>query len=330
MFLPLRELDRHDGYEVTFAAAGDTGGEAPIITGRMLEGHDVIVGQRLNNHKGLDIWRRARTPYSRLVLDLDDDVFNVGPENFNAYNLYNRADIQDATIHHAETSDLVTVSTEPLAEVMREYSGNVAVLPNHIPSWVLDLPRQRRDRPRVGWGGGASHGLDIAITAEPVTGFLKRFPGWDLQLNGTDYRHTFAYEGAPADRMTSPPWVRISDDAEGFYSAIDFDVGLCPLNPTTFARSKSALKALEMNGRGIPVLASDCEAYRPYVKDGVNGFLISKPRQWLERLCDLAADEGLREKMSAQARICAKEYLIESGFTMWRDAYSGLFRDRRP
>jgi hypothetical protein len=155
MFLPLRELDKHDGFEVTFAAAGDTGGEAPIITGRMLEGHDVIVGQRLNNHKGLDIWRRARTPYSRLVLDLDDNVFEVGPENFNAYNLYNRADIQDATIHHAETSDLVTVSTEPLAEVMREYSGSVAVLPNHVPSWVLDLPRQRRDRPRVGWGGGA-------------------------------------------------------------------------------------------------------------------------------------------------------------------------------
>jgi hypothetical protein len=326
MFLPLRELDKHDGYEVTFAASGNASGEAPTVTARHLEGHDVIVGQRWNSHKGLDIWRRARTPYNRLVYDLDDDVFNVGLENFHAYNLYSRADIQDATIHSAETADLVTVSTEPLAEVMREYSPNVVVLPNHLPGWILDLPRQRRDRPRVGWGGGASHGLDIGLAANPVAGFLKRFAGWDLQLNGTDYRPTFAMEGVDGDRMAYVPWVRINDDDVGYYSAIDFDIGLCPLVPNTFSASKSALKALEMNARGIPVIATDCPAYKDYVVDGQNGFLVSKPRQWLERLCDLAGDETLRAKMSQQAREHARRYVIEDGWVHWRDAYRSLFK----
>lgn len=328
MFVPLRELDKQDGFGVTFAGTGDSG-ETPTVTGRMLEGHDVIVGQRWNSHAGLDIWRRARTPYNRLVYDLDDDVFSVGPENWNAYSLYNRADIQDATIHSAETADLVTVSTEPLAEVMREYSGNVTVLPNHLPGWVLDLPRRHprgSPRLRVGWGGGASHGLDIGVAVEPVSGFLKRFADWDLQLNGTDYRITFAAEGVPADRMTYVPWVRINDDPEGFYGAIDFDIGLCPLVPTPFARAKSFLKALEMNARGIPVLVTDCEAYRGYVKDGVNGFLITKSRQWLERLCDLASDDGLREKMSEMSRQCARIWTIEQGWKMWGGAYQGLFK----
>lgn len=327
MFLPLRELDKHDGYEVTFAASGDYGAKLPTVTARHLEGHDVIVGQRWNSHEGLEIWRRARTPYNRLVYDLDDDVFNVGPENWAAYSLYNRADIQDATIHSAETADLVTVSTEPLAEVMREYSGNVAVLPNHIPSWVLDLPRQQRDRPVTGWAGGASHGLDIAIVAEPVRRFLspKRFPGWTVLFGGTDYRPTFAAEGVPAEQMAFAPWIYITRDARGYYASIDYDIGLCPLNPTPFSRSKSALKALEMNARGIPVLASDCEAYRPYIRDGINGFLIKYEHEWLSRLSELASDDALRAKMSESSRECARQYVIEDGYQMWATAYQGLF-----
>jgi glycosyltransferase involved in cell wall biosynthesis len=324
MDLPLTELGKHDGYEAEFAAVGDYGGaRGPVITADTLKGFDVIVAQRWNKHKGLGTWRQARTPFSRLVYDIDDDVFNVTPENWGAYKLYAQDDIRDATAHAAEVADLVTVSTGPLAEVMREFNPNVAVLPNHVPAWVTDLPRVSRDRPRVGWMGGASHGLDIGVVAGPVRRFLKRFPGWDLQLGGIDYRLTFSVDPG---RMFYEPWVQVNTDPEGYYRTIDYDIGLAPLVPTTFARSKSFLKSLELNARGIPVLATDCEPYRDYVRDGVNGFLIREEHQWLKRLSELAGDEGLRTKMSDQARECARQYVIEDGWTYWRDAYESLFR----
>jgi glycosyltransferase involved in cell wall biosynthesis len=323
MCLPLGELARRDGFEVTFADAGDDG-HPPSVTLADLAGHDVIVAQRWNKHDGLGVWRRARTPYSRLVFELDDDLWHITAENWHAFQLYGRPDIRDAVEHSAQTADLITVSTPPLAEVLREVAGHdrVAVLPNCVPDWALELPRPRRERPRVGWQGGASHGIDIGEAAAPVRRFLQRFPGWDLQLNGQDYRETFA---APAGRMFHVPWIHVFRRPEAYFASIDFDIGLCPLYPTRFARSKSWLKPLEYAARGIPSVASDIEPYRALITHGENGFLVRRDHEWLLYLSMLARDEVLREKMGAAAREMARQHVISSGADAWEQAYLGMF-----
>jgi glycosyltransferase involved in cell wall biosynthesis len=310
---------------VTFADSGDRNPAGkPLITLADLAGHDVIVAQRWNKHTGLGVWRRARTPYSRLVYELDDDLWNITAENWAAYNLYGRPDIRDAVEHAAETADLVTVSTGPLAAVLREFNGNVAVLPNCIPRRMLDLPpRPLRDRPRIGWQGGASHGVDIGIAASPVRRFLRRFPGWDLQLNGTDYRATFK---VPGDRTFYAPWIQVNDDPEGYFASLDFDIGVAPLAPTAFNASKSAVKVVEYAARGIPSVATDCPAYRDTITHGVDGFLVKRDHEWLRYLSELAADDTLRAKMSEAARDMAARHVIEDGWTAWRDAYGSLFK----
>jgi glycosyltransferase involved in cell wall biosynthesis len=321
--VPLQELDRHDGFDVTFRDASDNLGPS-TVTGRDLEGYDIIVGQRFNSHKGLEVWRRARTPFSRLVYDLDDDIWNINAENWAAYQLYRRGDIQDAIEHSAQVADLVTVTTPVLAEVFRSHGvSDVAVLPNYVPGWVPDLPRPARSRPAVGWQGGASHGADIALLADPVRRFLKRFPGWDLQLVGTDYRPTFKVK---AERALFSSWIRVTEDPHGYFQSMDYDVALVPLCDNVFNASKSSLKALEHMARGIPVLASDCEVYRDVVKDGVNGFLIRYDHQWLSRMSELASDDALREKMSAAALATARERVIERHWWKWQNAYRSLFR----
>lgn len=322
---PLRELARHDGFEVTFADSGDKNPAGkPLITLSDLEGQDVIVAQRWNKHTGLSVWRRARTPYSRLVYELDDDLWSITAENWAAYNLYNRPDIRDAVEHAAMTADLVTVSTEPLAAVLRQFNANVAVLPNCVPGWVLGLPqRTARPRPRVGWQGGASHGVDIGVAASPVRRFLRRFPSWDLQLNGTDYRTTFR---VPEDRAFYAPWIQVNDDPRGYFGSIDFDIGLAPLNPTAFADSKSGIKVIEYGARGIPSVATYCPAYRSVITHGVDGFLVRRDHEWLKYLSELASDDGLRAKMGEAARDMAARHTAEDGWTAWRDAYEGLFR----
>jgi hypothetical protein len=322
MQLPLMEMQHaSDDIEVTYADAGDRF-HPPSVTLEMLRGHDVVVAQRWNKHDGLQVWRRASL-FARTVYELDDDVFHITPENWAAYQLYGRPEVRDAIEHTLATADLVTVSTGPLAQVMREHSDHVLVLPNCIPGWACALPREPRDRPRVGWMGGASHGVDIGLVAEPVRRFLRRHPGWDLQLNATDYRATFK---APQDRAFFAPWVQVNEDPEGFYRGIDFDIGLCPLWPTAFSRAKSAIKAIEYGARGIPAIASDCEAYREVITHGVNGFLVRHDHEWLKYLSELAGDNDLREKMGAAARDMAREHLIEDHWTRWEAAYRGLLR----
>jgi glycosyltransferase involved in cell wall biosynthesis len=323
MLAPLGELAAH-GHDVVFGDAGDDG-HPHTLTLKDLLGYDVVIAQRWNKHEGLQVWRRARTPASRLVFELDDDLWSVTPENWVAYQLYQRPDIRDAVEHAAAVADLITVTTEPLAEVLREVSGNdrVAVLPNCVPAWALELPREEHPRPRIGWTGGASHGVDIGLIAEPARRFLKRFPGWDFVSGGTDYRDTIR---APADRMSYTDWVKVCDDPEGFYRAIDYDIGLAPLHETVFARSKSGIKVLEYAARGIPAIASDCEAYRPVIEHGVTGFLVKRDHEWLSYMSELAADPVLRAKMGEAARDLVRgRFLIGNRWPEWDAAYRNLF-----
>jgi hypothetical protein len=167
----LRDLG---GHEISYADSSDA--HHPLtVTLADLRGYDVIVAQRWNKHEGLEIWRRARTPYSRLIYELDDNVFGVTPENWNAYNLYRRPEIRDAIAHAAEVSDLVTVSTEPLAQVMREYNPAVAVLPNCVPGWVLRLDHVLHPRP----GGRPGAPVPQAVPRLGLPAQRHRLPGDD-------------------------------------------------------------------------------------------------------------------------------------------------------
>lgn len=315
--LPLTELGKH-GHEVTLVSADLSKG--PGIRMTEAAGHDIVVAQRWDSHEGMGSWRRMAAR-SRLVYEVDDDVFSVDPVNWSAYTRYSRADAQDAVSFSAQTAHLVTVSTEPLAKVMREHSDNVVVLPNHIPGYVCDLERPRRPRPCIGWMGGASHGRDLGIIAGPVRRFLDRHPGWDMHLMGVDYRPTIRYD---QQRMPFSPWLHVVDDPEGFYGSIDFDIGLAPIHQTVFAQSKSHIKALEYGALGIPVIASDCDAYRDYVIHGVTGFLVKRDHEWLGYMQELASDEGLRASMGAKAREVARGYVIENGWKLWEQAYQSL------
>jgi glycosyltransferase involved in cell wall biosynthesis len=332
MIMPLQELNRHDGFEVTFTSGLQTDRLGRPVGGVHLKDmldYDVIVGQRFNSHAGLQVWRRARTPYSRLVYETDDDVFSVTAENWAAYHLYQREEIRDAVTHCMETADLVTVTTEHLAGVMREHSGqqNVAVLPNYVPGFVLDLERTRRDRPCIGWCGGASHGRDVHLAIPAARRFLKRFTGWDFHLVGTDYRKSVKFDAA---RVPFSTWTHITDNPEGYYRSLDFDIALAPLLESDFAMSKSGVKAVEAMAMGIPVIASDCEAYRGVVTHGESGFLAKRDHEWLRYMSELAADDALRAKMGASAREAARAWTIEGNWQKWADAYRSLWKGTPP
>ncbi len=277
-------------------------------------GYPIIVGQRMDKHDALPIWRRLKIT-SRLVYEIDDDVFTVDPVNAMAHRVYSKPVPQDTVIHAAQVADLVTVTTEPLADVMRVHNPNVAVLPNCVPAEIFDLQRPRRDRLVVGWSGGASHAADMHMVAGQVRRFLRHHPNVELHLLGTDYSETI---GHPA-RFTR--WIK---DPMTYYRAFDFDIGLAPLTGTVFDTSKSHAKALEYSALGIPVLASDVPAYRDFVIDGVTGYLIRREHEWYKRLRELANDEAMRTEMGAKAREHARNWDISRGWKLWEQAYEGL------
>lgn len=300
-----------------------------------MQGHDVVIGQRFNHYKGMGMWRQARVPSSRLVYEIDDDVFSVTPVNWQAFHVYSQPEIREAVMHMAQVADLVTVTTEHLAGVMREATGNgsVTALPNCVPGWVLEMPRRPRERPAAGWAGGASHGADVGLIVGPVRRFLRRFPGWDFQLGGTDYGETFLNPSGKARRpyplgarVLHVPWIPVYEKPREYYATADFDIGLAPLRGTEFDLAKSDIKVVEYAARGIPSIATDCAVYRNFIRHGENGFLVKNDHEWLAYMSELAADDALRAKMGAAARESARERVIERNWHLWAQAYGSLFR----
>jgi hypothetical protein len=277
----------------------------------------IIVAQRMDKHDALPYWRRWKARH-RLVYEIDDNVFDVDITNWLAAGVYGKMEVRDAVEHACQVADLVTVTTEPLAEVMREFNPEVRVIPNVIPDGVLGIERCHQPRVVVGWQGGASHALDIAMIGPSLRHVLdKHRKRAELHIIGTDFRKTIGRDA----RFTN--WIPI-DASLAYFRACDFDVGLAPLTGTRFDRSKSSVKVLEYFGLGIPVLASDVEPYRGVVVDGVNGYLCRRKGDWGRRLEELICDDAARAEMGVNARETARAHTMSTGVERWAKVYGEL------
>ena len=292
---------------VEFRHLGNVGGPA-----------ELCVVQRVVSLDMTPAVRRLRRPGTKLVYDVDDNLFAVDQRNSDAFALYNRPETLDGLRTAARLCDLITVTTPELATVMEHECGvPTAVLPNCISDPMFDVERQRWDRVRIGWAGGAGHDTDMATIVTPMRRFLDRHPEVDLHFIGHDYRRMMKRE-----RVYYSTW---QQPIERYWAALDFDIGIAPLARNTFNQSKSGLKCAEYSALGIPCVATDAPPYRNVIIDGVTGFLITRPDQWVSRLAELTADPELRERMGAAAR----EH-VRANFSMgrhwrnWEVAYAGL------
>ena len=286
-----------------------------IIPEEAKEEADVIVGQRVCIETATKIWKTLHDKGKHLVFEVDDDLWNVHPHNELAFEFFNKTDVQERLIANIKIADLVTVTNEALAEVVSKYNPNIAILPNYIDEAMLRFERPRRDKLTVGWSGSFTHQSDFSPMGPQLGRFLKKNPEVGMHFIGTNYSKTIKRES----RFTE--W---SQEVATYHEAIDFDIGVIPLAPGVFNRSKSHIKALEYAALGIPVVASDYGPYRDFVVHGVTGFLVKHDHEWGHYLYALVKDEGLRESMGAKARELAAEHTIQRNVHRWYAAYASL------
>lgn len=316
MMQPLDALENATGVTVKYDEKMKTKGFMP----------KVLVGQRVCKDAPTNLWQTlANYPGQRpkLVYELDDDLWNIDPSNYAAYEWFmNGYDRKANTYHdvHANiamniaVADRVTVTTEALAEQCRKYNDNVMVVPNRIPSWVLDWERPKRDKLTIGWMGSHTHFMDWEQAGSHVARFLKRNPEISFHLMGGQYGEWFKL---PEEQITYTDWITGVDNV---WRAIDFDIALAPLRPHVFNQSKSNLKALEAAALGIPIVASDCGPYPGFVEHGKTGFLVKRDHEWGKYLRELVNDEAMRNEMGAAAKEKARNWTLEGNIGEWEEA----------
>jgi glycosyltransferase involved in cell wall biosynthesis len=279
----------------------------------------VIVGQRVAETAPTKVWAGMRAEGRRLVYEVDDNLFEIPPDNPQIHAYFNRSEVRAAIRVNATLADLVTVSTEPLAEVMRAFNPNVTVLPNCVPTWLTEHePARNPDIVTIGWEGSATHRMDLAELSGQLAQILRRHPGTEFHAMGTNYG---SWLHLPKHRCRFTAWLPSIFD---FWRAVDFHIGLAPLRPHLFNRSKSALRCLAYAALGIPVVATNYGPYADFVRDGETGFLVDRPHEWGSRIRELVCDPAMRAEMGAKARAQAREWTIEGNAWRWAETYGAL------
>lgn len=306
--------------EALRARGHDTGTGTVMPHPRDAAGYDFVVAQRVCEPSPSGRWQvLGKTRPCTLVFDIDDNLWHL--DDSNPARGYFNADRQRLLRQNIEIADLVTVSTEPLAEVVREFHDNVVVLPNAVPGWLLEHPAPGDGEPvTIGWAGSATHHRDFGEVARPLKRVLQRYPQHCECHVISPYAYTARVESIRG-RARHSYWV---NGVANFLQAIDFHIGLAPLWPSPFNDAKSPLKMLEYAALGIPAIVSNTGPYARAVADGAPVRTAVTAKEWEQHLIELVHDPIARAAEGEKAREWVAAHTIEQNAHRWEDAYRAI------
>ena len=146
--------------------------------------------------------------------------------------------------------------------------------------------------------GSASHGPDLELALPALEAVLRQRPEARVELFGSVARLPVA-EHLPAAVVRHPGVVGDYAAFRRRLLALDWDIGLAPLQASPYNLCKTATKWVEYAEAGAAVLASDIEVYRPMIAEGAAAPAL--PGQWSEMLLKLVREPGLRRGLVAAA-----------------------------
>ena len=282
----------------------------PLDVARMAP--DILYLQRhvLDVHQAALANYRRHFPQTRIVFELDDLMWAVPEKSVHRKDL--PADLRERITHSLSLCDRLIVTTEPLAEMLRDLAPEVRVVPNSIDTaiWGTLTPRRRKDpKPRVGWAGGSSHTGDLEILL-PVIEALKDEVDWVFfgMFPAGTRELIQEYHGGVSFAEYAPK-----------LATLDLDLALAPLEENLFNECKSNLRLLEYGVLGYPVIATDLTPYRC----GLPVTLVDNaPTSWIEAIRKAVADrDALASTGDALRTAVLRDWTLDKFQESWRSAW---------
>ena len=205
----------------------------------------------------------------KVVIDFDDNIFSINPlsphyrdfgteevtvesdgeriklwsdgrDLFNIERNRKKLEVSKEILRYV---DAITVTTEELADVYREFNKNVYVLPNSVDLSTWSPLRIVKDgTTRVTWHGGCSHYDDLLEIKPVLESIAKKNKNLKLEICGHEFKGIF--KNISPNQYSYHGWV--PTEVHPYKQAtLNADVAVIPLKDDLFNRCKSAIKWIE-------------------------------------------------------------------------------------
>lgn len=288
---------------------------------------DTILTHILHDEQGTEAWRYlADAGQHRLVYDIDDNLWQYQAET--EHHQYWTDERKQRVEDNLRLAHLVTTPSRVLADYLSIRIGidpdRIAVLPNYVPQWTLDVKRETPEQFTIGWQAAPQriHQGDLDIIQTELFVALSMCPDARLLFFG----QASALEGAGpfSDRIDIIPWTPVVPD---YYRSLHrMTIGLAPLHKSPFTDCKSGVRAVEYHALGIPGIYSSVPAYHGLVRHRQSGYLATFHTDWRRHLIKLYRSPDLVEQLSANARSIGADWTIERNAWRWEQAYLDRLR----
>lgn len=304
-----------------------------------LQNADVVVFHRPNTKQFLTLADSLRRMGKMIVMDNDDTFLLDKDDTFydiNKEGQYRKQEeAQENLVNFAQKANLITVSTEYLAEEYRQYNPNVKVLPNCVNPWFWDEPQENKtDKVRVGMFGSVAYAKDY----HGIEDFIRQLdedPKVQLVMFGLHskaqreknpvskeiHKREYAFWDS-LKNLEHAPFVPI-DQFFDTLNDLTLDITLIPRHENHFNKCKSNIKFLESGMLKIPVIANKYSD-SPYKE--LDGKIGIQTEDWEKDTYRLIEDKKLRKEIGENAhKYVLDNYNIKDHAHKWREAYLETF-----
>ena len=276
---------------------------------------------------------RAQDAGQRIVLDIDDDLWNI-PE-WSIAHAATAGDTPQVELAMIEKLmgmvDGVSVSTPRIAQVVadRVPDARVAVLRNGIDlkDFSPHEPTEGR-RLRVGWMGGAKmhgpHLRQILPALDALSGLDVEFIHMGWVEESAPESETLANEIRHAAPGVTLGWMDWMDYSVLRRALAHIDIGLIPRVPSEFNEGQSSSSGMAYAAAGIPFLVAPSAEYARLAEHGA-GTICYTLDDWRSGLEMLATNTRYREARIAEGyRAVAMHCGVAGVGADWHDFLTGL------
>ena len=287
-----------------------------VLTDEMIKGYQYVVYQREIDvyGKSIEKIKRFQKLGCKVIFDIDD-YWHL-PTSHALCKVYKEYQIVKQTEDILKHVDIVTCTTQILADKIKPFNKNVKVYPNCLDltdeQWQSN--KEQSTYIRFGYIAGVHHVQDVKILQIPIRK-ARQINNAQFVLGGySDNDHYKYYESV----MKQGNYLRINAiNVYEYGKAYNLtDVSLIPLEKNIFTEGKSEIKLLEAAAHGNAAIVSNVKPYNIFPKDTAIFLENSDINGWYKAIKRLTESSQMRQDYAEKL----KEYTnINYNLNTWTE-----------